>query len=78
MLNFESNDNDTIVVSAISPDDQILLEEESESRILGEIIRNDSDEYEFVSSPTQYFHALWWVTEDDFEELKSKISELNA
>jgi len=37
-----------------------------------------SDEiFEFFTTPSIYFHALWWMNNDDLEELKEKLIELN-
>jgi len=77
MLKFETKGDKHILVSVTAPENQITLEEESETRFFGEIVFNDSNEYQFTTSPQEYFHALWWVSENDMEELKNKIYELN-
>ncbi len=75
MLKFELVDQDNIEVSVIPPEEKQSID--NETRFLGEIVKGMS-EYKFFTTPSEYFHALWWIEEGDLDDLKQKLLELNG
>ncbi len=77
MLKYEYLDPKNIEVYVYPPEDQKTIENEDDTRFLGDITKGLND-YQFFTTPKKYFHALWWVEDGDLEDLKEKLSELNG
>ena len=78
MLEFEPIEPNKIMVTVTSPDELKTGENEIETRVLGDILKTDKEDYEFHTTPKKYFHALWWIEDGDLELLKLKLSDLNG
>ena len=78
MLKFEHIDQYNIEVSVMPPEELLTTENENETRELGDIIKDEKEDYLFFTTPTKYFHALWWMNDEDLQELKQKLLELNG